>query len=52
MTTGAQAIRTPTPGLPRRKSKKPRMGAANVGMRPTHQAIAAPRACLPDRRQK
>ena len=42
MKTGVQAIRTPNTGRPRRNSKNPKIGPANVGMRPTHQAIAAP----------
>jgi hypothetical protein len=33
MMTGAQAMSTPTPGRPRRSSKMPRMGAANVTMK-------------------
>jgi len=40
--TGAQAMSTPIPGWPRRNSKMPRMGAANVTMKLTHHTVAAP----------
>ena len=46
--TGAQAMSTPTPGRPRRSSKMPRMGAANVTMKLAHQTVAAPASpCMP-----
>jgi hypothetical protein len=46
--TGAQAMSTPIPGRPRRNSKMPRMGAANVAMKAAHQTIAAPASpCMP-----
>ena len=46
--TGAQAMSTPTPGRPRRSSKMPRMGAANVAMKSVHQTVAAPASpCMP-----
>jgi len=46
--TGAQAMSTPIPGRPRRHSKMPRTGAANVAMKAAHQTIAAPASpCLP-----
>jgi hypothetical protein len=46
--TGAQVMSTPIPGRPRRNSKMPRMGAANVAMKAAHQTIAAPASpCMP-----
>jgi hypothetical protein len=46
--TGAQAMSSPIPGRPRRNSKMPRMGAANVAMKAAHQTMAAPASpCMP-----
>jgi hypothetical protein len=46
--TGAQAISTPGPGRPRRNSKMPRIGAANVAMKAATQTIAALASpCMP-----
>ena len=46
--TGAQAMRTPVPDRPRRNSKMPRTGAANMAMEAAHQTMAAPASpCMP-----